>query len=121
MKQIEILFDRMDSWRHLPYFQKRGWDCDLHMLNGKLFPFLEMNEGSVADYIDMQRLMFTINAYYRDSSFRVFGDTRIASAFRENLTNGFGEFVDLFKRDGKGKYGEEHVVRQINVSINNKG
>ncbi len=59
--------------QYLPYFQQRGWDRDLHMLNGKLFPFLEMNEGSVRDYVDMQRLMFTLNAHYRDSSFQVFG------------------------------------------------
>jgi len=43
--------------QHLPYFQARGWDHDLHMLNGKLYPFLGMNEGSVNDYVDLQRLM----------------------------------------------------------------
>lgn len=75
--------------RHLPYFRKHGWDRDLHMLNGKLYPFLELNEGSISDYIDLQRLMYTLNTHYRDASFRVFGDRRVARSFRDNLTNGF--------------------------------
>jgi radical SAM superfamily enzyme YgiQ (UPF0313 family) len=90
---IPMLFTPVPSTglyqEHLPYIQARGWDRDLHMLNGKLFPFLEMNEGSVADYIDMQRLMFTLNAHYRNESFRLFGNTKVASAFRQNLGNGF--------------------------------
>jgi len=79
--------------RYLPYFRKHGWDRELHMLNGKLYPFLELNEGSISDYIDLQRLMYTLNTHYRDASFRVFGDTRVAKRFRENLTNGFGRVV----------------------------
>lgn len=98
---IPMLFTPVPSTQifaqYLPYFQERGWDRDLHMLNGKLFPFLEMNEGSVSDYVDMQRLMFTLNAHYRNNSFQVFGDTRVASAFRENIGNGFGNFVSQFK------------------------
>ncbi len=82
---------------YLPYFQERGWDRDLHMLNGKLFPFLEMNEGSVADYIDMQRLMFSLNTHYRNSSFRIFGDTNVSAAFRENIRNGFKDFVHSYR------------------------
>jgi len=97
---IPMLFTPVPSTRlhqeQLPYIRARGWDRDMHMLNGKLFPFLEMNEGSVADYIDMQRLMFTLNAHYRDESFRVFGNTKVASAFRQNLGNGFGHFVAEF-------------------------
>jgi len=58
---IPMLFSPVPSTalyqQHLPYFQARGWDHDLHMLNGKLYPFLGMNEGSVNDYVDLQRLM----------------------------------------------------------------
>jgi len=80
--------------RHLTYFQERGWDRNLHMLNGKMYPFLEMNEGSLGDYIDLQRLMYMLNTHYRSRSFRVFGDSSVAEAFRSNLTNGFREFVE---------------------------
>jgi len=83
--------------KFLPYIQERGWDKDLHMLNGKLFPFMEYNEGSVSDYVDMQRLMFTLNAHYRNSSFQVFGSTRVASAFRHNLNNGFEGFIERYR------------------------
>lgn len=79
--------------RYLPYFRKHGWHRDLHMLNGKLYPFLELNEGSISDYIDLQRLMYTLNAHYRNASFRVFGDTRVAQSLRDNLTNGFQRLV----------------------------
>lgn len=81
---------------YLPYLRERGWDRDLHMLNGKLYPFLEMNEGSIEDYIDLQRLMFTLNAHYRSRSFRVFGDTRVSNAFRRNITDDFGRFIYQF-------------------------
>lgn len=81
--------------QYLPYFRKRGWDRDLHMLNGKLYPFLELNEGSIADYIDLQRLMFMLNAHYRSRSFQIFGDTRVSAAFRENVRNGFERIVGM--------------------------
>ena len=97
---IPMLFTPVPSTRLyqdlLPYIQSRRWDRDLHMLNGKLFPFLEMNEGSVSDYVDMQRLMFTLNAHYRDQSFRIFGKTRVAAALRENVGNGFGDFIEQY-------------------------
>jgi len=90
---IPMLFTPVPTTRiyneYLPFFKERGWDRDLHMLNGKLFPFLEINEGSVSDYIDVQRLMYMLNAHYRSKSFRPFGDTLVARSFRENLTNGF--------------------------------
>lgn len=85
--------------RYLPYIHERGWDRDLQMLNGKLLPFIEMNEGSVADYVDMQRLMFTLNAHYRNASFQVFGNSKVAASFRENVRNGFEEFIGEFKQD----------------------
>jgi len=56
---------------------------DLHLLNGKLFPFLQMNEGSVEDYIDLQRMMFMLNDNYRSKSFSVFGSGSVAQSFRE--------------------------------------
>jgi hypothetical protein len=80
--------------RYLPYFRERGWDRDLHMLNGKLYPFLQMNEGSLSDYIDLQRLMFMLNTHYRSRSFRLYGGTAVAKAFRENLSNGFQQFIE---------------------------
>ncbi len=94
---IPMLFSPVPSTalyrQHLPYFQARGWDRDLHMLNGKLYPFLELNEGSVNDYVDLQRLMYMLNAHYRSRSFQIFGDTMVAQAFRDNLRNGFEQFV----------------------------
>lgn len=94
---IPMLFTPVPSTaiyqEYLPYFQARGWDRDLHMLNGKLYPFLEINEGSVNDYVDLQRLMYTLNAHYRSRSFQLFGDTLVAQAFRENMRNGFEGFV----------------------------
>lgn len=100
---IPMLFTPVPSTeiynRYLPYFQENGWDRDLHMLNGKLLPFIHMNEGTVTDYIDLQRLMFTLNAHYRDSSFQVFGNSNVAAAFRENIRNGFEDYINEFKLD----------------------
>jgi len=94
---IPMLFSPVPSTalyqQYLSYFQARGWDRDLHMLNGKLYPFLEMNEGSVNDYVDLQRLMYMLNAHYRSRSFQIFGATAVARAFRENLRNGFEAFI----------------------------
>jgi len=89
---IPMLFTPVPTTRiyneHLSYFKERGWDEDIHMLNGKLYPFLGINEGSVEDYVDLQRLMYTLNAHYRNSSFRVFGETRVSAAFREIVGKG---------------------------------
>jgi len=94
---IPMLFTPVPSTKlyqdYLPYFQQRGWERDLHMLNGKLFPFLELNEGSIKDYIDLQRLMFMLNCQYRSESFRLFGNTRVSRSFRENLSNGVEEMT----------------------------
>lgn len=83
---------------HLPYIQKRGWDQQLQMLNGKLFPFRDLNEGTIHDYVDLQRLMFSLNAQYRNESFRIFGETKVAEALRENVRNGFGEMIETYKK-----------------------
>lgn len=94
---IPMLFSPVPSTalfnQHLPWFRRHGWDHDLHMLNGKLYPFLGMNEGSVNDYVDLQRLMYSLNAHYRSRSFQLFGDTLVAQAFRTNMRNGFEDFV----------------------------
>jgi radical SAM superfamily enzyme YgiQ (UPF0313 family) len=92
---IPMLFTPVPGTRvfdqYLSYFRRRGWHRDLHMLNGKLYPFLHLNEGGIEDYVDLQRLMYTLNAHYRSRSFSVFGSTRVAAAFRENVRNGFGK------------------------------
>ena len=78
---------------YLPYFRTRGWDKELQMLNGKVYPFLELNEGSLPDYIDLQRLMFMLNTHYRDASFRPFADSRVSASFRGNLSNTFYKYI----------------------------
>lgn len=82
------LFDK-----YRDYYRQRGW-CepdgmvrDLHMLNGKLFPFLQMNKASVDDYVDVQRMMFMLNENYRSKSFSVFGSSTVATAFRQVVSN----------------------------------
>jgi hypothetical protein len=57
-----------------------------HLLNGKLYPFLQMNGGSVEDYIELQRMMFMLNHNYRSKSFNVFGRGAVANSFREVVT-----------------------------------
>jgi hypothetical protein len=52
-----------------------------------------MNEGSVKDYVDLQRLMFTLNAHFRGHTFQVFGDSKVGQAFRHNIRNGFETFL----------------------------
>ncbi len=100
---IPMLFTPVPTTRlyneHLPYFRARGWDQDLHMLNGKLYPFLAMNEGSIEDYIDLQRLMFALNTHYRSRSFQIFGDTLVSAAFRDNLSNGFEAVIRRYKEN----------------------
>ncbi len=79
-----------------------GNERDLHKINGKLYPFLARNEGSVKDYVDLQRLMFTLNAHYRSRSFQIFGDTKVSQAFRHNIRNGFEGFVKSVRSDEHG-------------------
>ena len=103
---IPMLFTPVPSTRvfaeHLPYFRTQGWDTNLHMLNGKLFPFLDLNEGSIPDYIDLQRFMFMLNAHYRSESFRVFGGSRVSRSLLENVRNGFEGFLSLYRAGGLG-------------------
>jgi radical SAM superfamily enzyme YgiQ (UPF0313 family) len=60
---------------------------DLHHLNGKLFPFLEFNRRrfprlAVQDYLDLEALMFRVNAQAVRGTFDLGGNTRVAGAFR---------------------------------------
>jgi radical SAM superfamily enzyme YgiQ (UPF0313 family) len=98
---IPMLFTPVPTTRiykkYLSYFRAHGWDRELHLLNGKLYPFLAMNEGFIGDYIDMQRLMFTLNAHYRDKSFQIFGKSKVAAAFRDTVGNGFEEYINQYQ------------------------
>ena len=104
---IPMLFAPVPSTRifaqWLPWFKERGWHRRLERLNGKLYPFLDVNEGSVRDYIDLQRLMFTLNQHFRSRSFQIFGDTRVSQSFRDNLRNGFEDFLRHYKLDESGE------------------
>lgn len=93
---IPMLFAPVPSTRlfdlHADYYKRRGW-CDrygrvrdLHMLNGKLYPFLQVNEGSIDDYIELQRMMFMLNQNYRSKSFNVFGKGAVAGSFRQAVS-----------------------------------
>lgn len=82
----------------LPWFRERGWHKRLERLNGKLYPFLELNEGGLGDYRDLQRLMFTLNQHFQSKTFQIFGRSRVSRAFRHNLRNGFEDFVVQFAR-----------------------
>lgn len=108
---IPMLFTPVPSTalyqQYLPYFEERGWEKDLHMLNGKLYPFLYMNEGSVGDYVDLQRLMYTLNTQYRSKSFQIFSNTTVAQAFRNNIRNEFEDFVKTYKQH------EDDTVGQV--------
>jgi radical SAM superfamily enzyme YgiQ (UPF0313 family) len=98
---IPMLFTPVPSTalynEYLPFFRQRGWDKNLHMLNGKLYPFLETCEGTISDYIDLQRLMFTLNTHYRSESYSIFGNSKVNLSLRENVRNGFESFVRAYK------------------------
>ena len=98
---IPMLFSPVPSTalfqQHLPYFQERGWDKQLQKLNGKLYPFIYMNEGSISDYVDLQRMMFMLNAHFRSQSFRLYGSSLVGESFRANIRNGFEDMVSLYK------------------------
>jgi pyruvate-formate lyase-activating enzyme len=90
---IPMLFAPVPSTRlfdlYGEYYRQHEW-CeldgtvrDLHLLNGKLYPFLQMNEGSLGDYIELQRMMFMLNQNYRSKSFNVFGGGAVADSFRK--------------------------------------
>lgn len=60
---------------------------DLQHLNGKLFPFLRFNqrqfsELTVQDYLDLEALMFRINAQAIRGTFDIGGETKVAETLR---------------------------------------
>ena len=62
-------------------------DFDLEHLNGKLFPFLKFNqehspELTAQDYLDLEALMFRVNAQAVRGTFDVGGKSEVARAFR---------------------------------------
>ena len=62
-------------------------EFDLHHLNGKLFPFLRFNqqrtpELTVQDYLDLEALMFRVNAQAIRGTFDIGGKSDVAKAFR---------------------------------------
>jgi len=65
------------------YFELQGFD--LHDLNGKLYPFWELNGIRPSDYVNLQRLMFALNAQMRGTSFDVGGQNQVAVSFRRRL------------------------------------
>lgn len=98
---IPMLFTPVPSTllfeKHLPYFEERGWDKQLQRLNGKLYPFIHMNEGSISDYVDLQCMMFMLNSHYRSQSFQLYGSSLVSEAFRVNIRNGFETMVNQYK------------------------
>ena len=67
-------------------FDEMGFD--LHHLNGKLFPFLRFNqrrcpELTVQDYLDLEALMFRVNAQAVRGTFDVGGGSRVSRVFRK--------------------------------------
>jgi radical SAM superfamily enzyme YgiQ (UPF0313 family) len=70
------------------YLDEMGFD--LHHLNGKLFPFLEFNrrhtpELTVQDYLDLEALMFRLNAQAVRGTFDVGGESKVSRAFRRSI------------------------------------
>ncbi len=61
---------------------------DLQHLNGKLFPFLQFNrqrfpELTVEDYLDLEALMFRVNAQAVRGTFDIGGENRVSRTFRK--------------------------------------
>jgi len=69
-------------------FDEMGFD--LHHLNGKLFPFLKYNqrinkELTLQDYLDLEALMFRLNAQAVRGTFDIGGESRVSKVFRETV------------------------------------
>ncbi len=65
-------------------------EFDLQHLNGKLFPFLAFNqrlypELTEQDYLDLEALMFRVNAQAVRGTFDIGGDNRVSQTFRETV------------------------------------
>jgi radical SAM superfamily enzyme YgiQ (UPF0313 family) len=66
------------------YFKEKG--LELQALNGKLFPFWELNKVNPSDYIDVQRLMYALHTQLRGKAFDFLGDSLIPKLVRQSLT-----------------------------------
>ena len=65
---------------------------DLQHLNGKLFPFLELNrrrfpELTIQDYLDLEALMFRVNAQAVRGTFDIGGESRVSRTFRKSASS----------------------------------
>jgi len=79
------------------YEEHRGYlrdemGFDLQHLNGKMFPFLEFNrrrhpELAVQDYLDLEALMFRLNAQAVRGTFDVGGEGKVSMVFRDTVRN----------------------------------
>jgi len=65
------------------YFEEKG--LKLEDLNGKLFPFAELNKMLPSDYVDLQRLMYAFHTQLRGRSFDLYGNALIPSLVRKTL------------------------------------
>jgi hypothetical protein len=70
---------------YLSIFRKYGWNQDLHKLNGKWYPFLEINGYSIITYENIERLMFSLNCNVKGKSFDLLGNKLIEKIFRKKL------------------------------------
>jgi len=69
---------------YINYFEQEKFD--LHDLNGKYLPFLKMNGYRASDYIDIQRLMFSLNIQYRSESFNILANKTVSNSTRKKLS-----------------------------------
>ena len=65
------------------YFEEKG--LGLEELNGKLFPFWEMNGVKPSDYVDLQRLMYAFHTQLRGRAFDLLGGSLVPSLVRHSL------------------------------------
>lgn len=65
------------------YFNEKGFG--LQDLNGKLFPFWEMNNVKPSDYIAVQRLMYAFHTQLRGRAFDFLDNSLIAKLVRSSL------------------------------------
>ncbi len=69
--------------KYLWYFKEKG--LKLEDLNGKLFPFWQLNNMLPSDYIDLQRLMYAFHTQFRGRPFDPYGTSLIARLVRKSL------------------------------------
>jgi radical SAM superfamily enzyme YgiQ (UPF0313 family) len=62
------------------YFKEKN--LTLEKLNGKLFPFWELNNLLPSEYLDLQRLMYSFHTQLRGEAFNILGDSKISRSFR---------------------------------------